>query len=147
MNSYQKLNDFMTRYLTDNLYYYVNGKLNFSIDLMLEKSASREFLVRQIKIQLDEVILPTCTLTLRKGDKELLEQELERLFALMNIHSFSLSFTKDDWRSLTHVLLKVVLKRLESIDSSNEFHLKVKDFLTSQITLNEQEQLNLCLFN
>ena len=46
MNSYQKLNDFMTRYLTDNLYYYVNGKLNFSIDLMLEKSASREFLVR-----------------------------------------------------------------------------------------------------
>lgn len=137
MNSYQKLNDFMTRYLTDNLYYYVNGKLNFSIDLMLEKSASRDFLVRQIKIQLDEVILPTCTLNLRKGDKELLEQELERLFALMNIHSFSLSFTKDDWRSLTHVLLKVILKRLESIDSSNEFHLKVKDFLTSQITLNE----------
>ena len=137
MNSYQKLNDFMTRYLTDNLYYYVNGKLNFSIDLMLQKSASRDFLVRQIKIQLDEVILPTCTLTLRKGDKELLEQEIERLFALMNIHSFSLSLTKDDWRSLTHVLLKVVLIRLESIDSPNEFHLKVKDFLTSQITLTE----------
>ena len=67
------MNDFFTRYITDNVYYYVNGKVNFSFDLMLEKSASRDFLLRQVKIQLDEVILPTCKLSLRKGDKELLE--------------------------------------------------------------------------
>ena len=57
----------------------------------------------------------------------------------MAIHTFSISFTKEDWKSLVFVLLKAVQKRIEAIKSDNEFHLKLLDFLSAEITLSESD--------
>jgi hypothetical protein len=43
---------------------------------------------------------------MRKGEKEAVEKEIEKILTLMDIHSFSVSLSKDDWRSLTHIFLK-----------------------------------------
>jgi hypothetical protein len=43
---------------------------------------------------------------MRKGEKEAVEKEIERILALMDIHSFSVSLSKDDWKSLTRIFLK-----------------------------------------
>lgn len=50
MSSFQKINHFFINHINDNVYYYVKGKRTYRQDDMQEKSASRDFLFRQLRI-------------------------------------------------------------------------------------------------
>ena len=46
MTSFQKINHFLMNIISDNVYYYIDGKKPYSLDYAFEKSASRDFLHR-----------------------------------------------------------------------------------------------------
>jgi hypothetical protein len=55
----------------------------------------------------------------------------------MAIRTFSISFAKEDFKSLLVILLKAIEKRLHIVNSENEYQLKVIEFLSTEVTLNE----------
>jgi len=50
MTSFQKIYHFFINNINDGLYYYVKGKRTYKQDDMKDKSASRDFLFRQLRI-------------------------------------------------------------------------------------------------
>jgi len=83
---------------------------------------------------------------MRKGEKEAVEKEIEKILTLMDIHSFSVSLSKDDWRSLTRIFLKACQLRFEG-SKPDEWQENALSFLQKEIELNEEESVSFDLFN
>jgi hypothetical protein len=73
MSSFQKVNHFFISFISDPVFYYVNCKKSYSLGEAFEKSASRDFLLRQLKIQIEDHLLPSCPEKLKSSDYEVIE--------------------------------------------------------------------------
>lgn len=73
MSSFQKVNHFFINFIGDPVSYYINGKRPYQLEDAFEKSATRDFLLRQIKIQTEDYIYPECKDRIRKGEIDTLE--------------------------------------------------------------------------
>ena len=147
MTSFQKIYHFFINNINDGLYYYVKGKRTYKQDDMKDKSASRDFLFRQLRIQLDEVILQECKQRLRKGEKDAVESEIERILSLMDIQTLSVSFNKDEWKSITRIFLKVCELKFTNAKTSDEWQQNAANFISKEIQLSEEESSTFDLIN
>jgi len=60
MSSFQKVNHFFIVFVSDPLYYYVTGKRDFALEHAFEQTSTRDFLLRQLQIQIEDFVLPSC---------------------------------------------------------------------------------------
>ncbi|CDW83233.1 UNKNOWN [Stylonychia lemnae] len=147
MSSFQKVFDLFLNLNNDNLYYYLNGRKSFEDSDQYLKTSTRDFFLRQLKINLEDQVLPRCQQALKKGLKDRVEMEIVRIAQLMDLVSLASSYDKNDWKSITVVIVNLVGK---SFSNNFKSDLQCQDssaFIKAYLIPDDSEQIIIDLFN
>eukprot|EP00347_Sterkiella_histriomuscorum_P007936 403346997 len=146
MNSFQKIYDLFIGLLNDNLFYYISGKKSYEDCDNYLKSATRDFFMRQLKINLDNPFFASSKTHVKKIVRECVDFEVSRLAYLMDISSLATSFDKDEWVSITRIYLSLASKKLQNHKNQDEKSIETQQWIGSEVQLSEEEQVIIDMF-
>lgn len=110
MSPFQKILELYSFFSTDSAYYYLKGKKSYSDSDAYISTSVREFLLRQLKIYLEESFIRDKHL--KRSLKDNITEEFSKITSLMEISAMAQSFEKDEWKDITAVMLKLVEMRI-----------------------------------